>query len=63
MKDRRKINEGKTKVLKYSYRISNVTLTYILRSLLIIVKTTLRYTHVRQKSISKIESPLDKLDW
>ena len=27
------------------------------------IKTTIRYTHVSQKSIGNIQSPLDKLDW
>lgn len=27
------------------------------------VLTTMRYTHVSNRNIGKIESPLDKLDW
>jgi len=27
------------------------------------IRTTMRYTHVTNKQISKIGSPLDKLDW
>jgi len=60
--------KGSTHMLRHSYAthlMESGTDIRIIQELLghNSIKTTMRYTHVTKKNLSKIESPLDKLSW